>query len=38
MVPSLTVLPTDKFNQGVVDVGSTRQEETAARAKLMEEV
>ena len=37
LVATLTILPTDKVHQGVVDVRSSRKEETAARAKLMEE-
>jgi hypothetical protein len=37
LVASLTVLPTDELDQRVVDVGTARKEETAARAKLMEE-
>ena len=38
LVASLTVLPTDELNQGVVDIGTARKEETAARTKLMKEV
>lgn len=37
MVASLSVLTTDELNQGVVDIGTSRKEETAARTKLMEE-
>ena len=37
MVASLTVLPTDELNQSVVDIGTARKKETAARTKLMKE-
>ena len=37
LVPSLSILAADEFNQGVVYVGPLRQEETAAWTELMEE-
>lgn len=37
MVSPLAILFPDKLHQDVVDVGTTREEETAARTQLVEE-